>query len=71
MDSIESGQDPSLVQDLDAVPFAGRCGDGGDNRRPPADGQRAPRRIKGRFCPFCTGTIPAEFVFCIHCGRDV
>jgi len=33
--------------------------------------QRLFRRIHGQFCPFCRGSIPPEFIFCIHCGRDV
>ena len=71
MDSIKPGQDPSILPGMDAVTFAGPPGDAGGNSPDPDPDQPPPRRIEGRFCPFCAGAIPQEFVFCINCGRNV
>jgi hypothetical protein len=70
MDSIEPGQDPSVMEDMDAVAFAGSSGDAEANFCRLGAGNPPPR-IEGRFCPFCNGPIPEEFIFCTHCGRDV
>ena len=71
MDSIKPGQDPSILPGMDAVAFARPTGDAGGNSPDPGAAERSPRRIEGRFCPFCAGAIPQEFVFCTNCGRNV
>jgi hypothetical protein len=71
MDSIEPGQDPSVVHGIDVLTLAGRFEGTQGAFAPFSTGGGPPRRIGGRFCPFCAGTIPQEFVFCTHCGRDV
>jgi hypothetical protein len=70
MDSIKPGQDPSILQGMDAVAIAKPFGGAGGHFRQSGAGERPPRRIEGLFCPFCTGRIPEEFVFCLNCGRD-
>ena len=71
MDSIKPGQDPSVLPGMDAVTFTSPPGDAADDSPDPGAEERPPRRIEGRFCPFCAGAIPQEFVFCTHCGRNV
>ena len=71
MDSIEPGQDPYIVPGTDVLAFVGPFADVEDDFALLGVGESPPRRIDGRFCPFCAGTIPEEFVFCTHCGRDV
>ncbi len=71
MHSITPGQDPPITQGTDAVAIAGPFGDPGKDSPRSDAGEPPPRRIDGRFCPFCAGRIPLEFVFCTNCGRDV